>query len=141
MTYPSRAIASIIWFRFDASSGFTRNTLWPPDPVSGFKTIVPFSAFRKALMSARSRVMIVRGRTCSGKSWKYILFAAEESPSGSFITSSPRCRARLPKTMPACCAQGRSIASSEGSLRSIRTSMSDNDRRSCVAPFSWIEAR
>ena len=88
MTKPSRLTASIIWFRFGMSSSCTRKTPVPPEPCSGFRTQRP-SSLAKALISSRSRVISVRGRTSSGNNWKYILVDALARPFGSLTTITP----------------------------------------------------
>jgi hypothetical protein len=48
-------------------------------------------------MSSALREIRQRGRTASGKFWKYILLIAPASACGSFRTITPRAAARWPK--------------------------------------------
>ena len=75
-------------------------------------------------MSASSREIRVRGRTDSGKCWKNALDRAMARELGSLTTSTPASANSWPKAMAAVAAQGFSLASSAGSLRSITTSNS-----------------
>ena len=133
-------MASIIWLRLLPDLPLTRKTPWPPEPCSGFSTTLPLCFFAKSLMSAGKRVIRVSARTWRGKDWKYSLLIACDSAPGSLSTSTPRCAARRPNWMPTSCAHGRSVASSEGSLRSISTSMSVMST-SLVLSIAWMSLK
>ncbi len=85
--------------------------------------------------------MRVRGRTSSGKSWKYILLAALASPFGSLTTTTPCRIATRPNSVATPAAHGRAVTSSEGTLRSMRTSRSSTVIRSFTAFLPWSSER
>ena len=94
----------------------------------------------KASIMSSSREISVRGRTISGKCWKYALESALARLVGSLTTRTPLEAISWPKATPALLRHGSLSASSAGSLRSITTSKSAIGI-SCSTSGFWTSAR
>ena len=102
----------------------TRNTPEPPEPCRGLSTARPPSSSMNWRTRSSSREIIVRGRTTSGKCWKYAFDMASARELGSLTTRTPESASRWPNASPAVFAHELSAASTAGSARSTRTSKS-----------------
>ena len=117
-------MASIIWLRLGDSLVGDQEHAAPPDPCSGLSTAEPLSSSTNAVIAVGVAGDHRAGADLFGEVLEVGLVDGVGQAGRVVDDQAPRRIASWPNRTPEVTAQGRSVASSAGSLRIISTSSS-----------------